>query len=311
MLLPPLQDLDLRLLKVFMVVIDRDGLTPAAAALNVSVSTVSAQIADLEHRLGFRLCDRGRRGFALTPEGQQVRQALERLFAQLGDFAGVMGGIRGELTGNLQIVVVHAVITQPDLRLPQAISAFRAMAPRVNLALSSRSVGETNAAVLAERADLGVNIAHDLDPDLKFTGIGRESVSLYCGAGHPLFDRVAGDITAEEVARLDQAHRPYMEIAAAGVRRRNRPSPAAIADDIDAMAILVLSGGLTGYLPDHHARPWVEQGLMRALLPGQLSYVNAIGHLVKRSRPLSAAAKAFLACWHKVLAEPCAADPAA
>ena len=65
-MLNQLSDLDLRLIRVFLSVLDAGGISAAQTALNVSQSTISTQLATLETRLGFRLCERGRAGFRLT-----------------------------------------------------------------------------------------------------------------------------------------------------------------------------------------------------------------------------------------------------
>ncbi|MET5012379.1 LysR substrate-binding domain-containing protein, partial [Burkholderia pseudomallei] len=44
------------------------------------------------------------------------------------------------------------------------------------------------------------------------------------------------------------------------------------ADNMDAIALLILSGHHLGYLPRHFAAPFVEQGLLKALNPATLCY---------------------------------------
>ena len=67
-----LSDMDLRLLRVFRVVADCGGMAAAELELNIGSSTISRHIKDLETRLGFRLCRRGRAGFPLTPWGPKI-----------------------------------------------------------------------------------------------------------------------------------------------------------------------------------------------------------------------------------------------
>ncbi|HLB81274.1 MAG TPA: LysR family transcriptional regulator, partial [Dongiaceae bacterium] len=63
---PKLNDIDVKLLRVFAAIVEAGGFAAAQAQLNVSPSRISTQIADLEARLGMRLCQRGRVGFRLT-----------------------------------------------------------------------------------------------------------------------------------------------------------------------------------------------------------------------------------------------------
>ena len=50
-----LTDLDLRLIRVSLAIVDAGGVSPAQATLNVGQSTISTQLATLETRLGYRL----------------------------------------------------------------------------------------------------------------------------------------------------------------------------------------------------------------------------------------------------------------
>ncbi|WP_243747190.1 LysR family transcriptional regulator [Yersinia pestis] len=61
--------MDLRLLRVFKAVVDCGGMSAAELELNISLSTISKHIKDLEQRLGLTLCQRGREGFAVTERG--------------------------------------------------------------------------------------------------------------------------------------------------------------------------------------------------------------------------------------------------
>ena len=76
-----LSDMDIRLLRVFKSVVECGGMAAAELELNIGISTVSRHIKDLETRLGLTLCRRGRAGFALTSEGEQIYAETLRLLA--------------------------------------------------------------------------------------------------------------------------------------------------------------------------------------------------------------------------------------
>src|SRR5713226_1536269 len=73
-MLANLSEGDIRLLKVFAKVVEAGGFSAAQIELNVSQSTISTHMTALEHRLGVRLCQRGRSGFKLTEKGQLIYQ---------------------------------------------------------------------------------------------------------------------------------------------------------------------------------------------------------------------------------------------
>ena len=60
----------------FLAVADHQGFSAAAEALGMTRATVSAQVSDLEHRLGVRLFHRSTRLVRLTPAGQAYREHL-------------------------------------------------------------------------------------------------------------------------------------------------------------------------------------------------------------------------------------------
>ncbi|WP_448869073.1 LysR family transcriptional regulator, partial [Delftia acidovorans] len=56
-MLHTVSDLDLRLLRVFLAIVDAGGVSAAQASLGVGQSTLSSQLSTLETRLGFSLCE--------------------------------------------------------------------------------------------------------------------------------------------------------------------------------------------------------------------------------------------------------------
>ena len=61
-----LDNIDLRLLRVFVVLADAGGFAQAQITLNLSQSTLSTHLAELEKRIGGQLCLRGRNRFRRT-----------------------------------------------------------------------------------------------------------------------------------------------------------------------------------------------------------------------------------------------------
>ncbi|NIQ95002.1 MAG: LysR family transcriptional regulator, partial [Desulfuromonadales bacterium] len=87
----------------------------------------------LETRLGLRLCDRGRGGFALTHEGRVVLEAARNLFHSIESFRGTIGTTRGELIGDVHFGTVDAMWTNRTLNLQAGIADFADRAPKVLL----------------------------------------------------------------------------------------------------------------------------------------------------------------------------------
>jgi DNA-binding transcriptional LysR family regulator len=81
-----LTDIDLRLIRIFRAIVECQGLSGAELVLNLSQSRVSTSLAELEARLGARLCRRRRSGFALTEAGAAVYEASHELFEAVDRF---------------------------------------------------------------------------------------------------------------------------------------------------------------------------------------------------------------------------------
>ena len=134
---PDLSKSDLHLLYVFATVVEAGGFSGAQIELNVSASTISRQISDLELRLRMRLCHRGRSGFRLTEEGELVYRASERLFASVLEFRETIDGSTAKLSGNLSVAVIDNWVFNDASPFASALKAFVDQAPDVTIELFS------------------------------------------------------------------------------------------------------------------------------------------------------------------------------
>ena len=125
---------DLKLLRIFATIVEAGGFAAAQSDLNLSLSTISSYITNLEARLGFTLCKRGRGGFALTREGQVVFEEAHRLFKSVHQYETKMRSLRNKLDGTLTIGLTDNTITDPEARkIEKTIARFVEQAPDVTL----------------------------------------------------------------------------------------------------------------------------------------------------------------------------------
>jgi DNA-binding transcriptional LysR family regulator len=77
---------------------------------------------------------------------------------------------------------------------------------------------------------------------------------------------------------------------------------AATVDNIEALAILLISGAYLGFLPAHFARQWVKTGEMHQLAPDSLQLVSPFDVITRRGIAPPPILEAFLedlaACSH-------------
>ena len=285
--LPNLQDVDLRLLRVFEAVARNRGLSSAQRDLGVTQATISNQLASLESRLGLRLCERGRGGFALTNEGRDVLAAARTLFRSVENFRSAVGATRGQMVGELHFGTVDAMWTNETLDLPRAFADFHDMAPGVTVHMDIEAPQNLVQGLAEDRYQLILTPA--LDHPLRFNAVPlfTETQGLYCGQDHDLFGVSDDEVTIDRLVRYPYAARAYMS---------DQPSPLgtafrsmAFTSHMESIALLILSGDYLGHLPAHFARQWEVQGKMRRLHAGNVSYDDRF-HLVTRMRETNRAA---------------------
>lgn len=85
--LPPLSAL-----RAFSAYAETGSVTRAGALLNVSHAAISQQMRNLETHLGLGLLDRSGRALALTPEGQQLADALAEGFGRIAQVLDALTG---------------------------------------------------------------------------------------------------------------------------------------------------------------------------------------------------------------------------
>jgi LysR family transcriptional regulator, transcriptional activator for bauABCD operon len=284
---------DLRLLRIFQAVVRHEGFAAAQDELGISPGTISNHIAQLEARFGVRLCDRGRKGFALTDEGVRIHEAAESLLRSIENFSGIVGSVRGELSGTVHFGTVDAMYTNPDLQLQNALAKFHERAPQVQIHLEIAAPQDLLQRLLDGRYSLILTPIDDAHPSVHAIPLFEERQELYCGAAHKLFRISEGELNVEQLQQFPFAARTYMKGNAGPPKFPF--TTAAHASHMESLAILILSGHYTGYLPAHFAAPFIERGEMKSLLSDLISYFDTF-YLAHRKDERSRAMTLLFKC---------------
>lgn len=104
----------------------------AAKTLLLAVSTLSAQVAQLEKALRMRLLERGRRGVSLTPQGRDVYEHCERIFTEGEALLTTVKKGPEALAPQLRLGVQESISAWVVLRVLDFIS-FRGRAVQVSV----------------------------------------------------------------------------------------------------------------------------------------------------------------------------------
>jgi LysR family transcriptional regulator, transcriptional activator for bauABCD operon len=269
-----LLDVDLRLLTILRAIVECNGLSSAQNVLNMSESRVSAGLAELEARLGLRLCRRGRAGFALTEAGRVVYEASHELFDSVNRFKNRVHAVSDSARGILRIGTVDALITNDALPLARTLQRFRKATKNVTIDFLNAGPEELEAQVLSGRRDVAIGPYGRHFADLDYVPLRQELQSLYCGSDHALFAVPEKRITIAELVRHPFVARSYLHRF--DLLRVGHVEAQASVDTMEAQLILILSGEFFGYLPAHYAKSWVAKGDLRVMKPKELSYHSSL-----------------------------------
>jgi DNA-binding transcriptional LysR family regulator len=285
-------DPDLRLLRVFLSVVECGGITPAAIETNVDRSTISKHLADLEVRFGMTLCERGRQGFALTPAGEKVLASTRNLLGAIDRFAGEIAEVHGFLGGKFFVAFADGLLENPAARLSLAFDRFRRMAPDVHVNITVSSANEIERGVAAGRFHVGIVPFHHALDGIEHQYVFAEDARLYCGRGHPLFDRSPSEVGIADIRGCAYIDWGYY-INRSFFSDRLELSPAATVVNNEGAATLILTGHYIGFLPVHYARQWESVGTMRSLLPEIAYYRKPVACISKAQATESGVIAAF------------------
>lgn len=275
-------DFDLRLLRVFKTVAECGSFSGAESALGITRSAISLHMGDLEKRLGMRLCQRGRAGFALTDEGREVLRASETVLVAIEGFRSEVNQMHQQLRGDLNVAIVNNLVTQPKMRITHALKAVRAEGSGVRINLSMSTPGEIERGLLDGHLHVGAVPLISPLSGLDYSLLYEERSNLYCSHEHPLF-AYAASVTDEQLAQAD-AVVPTYRMTAEAIGLHQLLNFGASATDREGIAFLILTGSYIGFLPDHYAATWVDKGIMAALDPNRLFFDAKLAIATRKGR---------------------------
>ena len=143
----------LRQMRAFVALAKTGNFTLAAQYMHVTQSALSGLIKELEQTLGARVVDRSTRRIELTAIGLE----LLPLFSQMiDDLDGALANVADHTRLKKGVVRIAAPQLMACTLLPEAIAAYRAAHPAIEIRLADTAVESVIARVLSGEADFGV-----------------------------------------------------------------------------------------------------------------------------------------------------------
>lgn len=279
----PITEYDLRLLRIFKVVVENGGFAAAENELGVTRSTISIHISNLETRLKLKLCLRGRAGFSLTEDGQVIYQAVIELFSSLDDFSLLASSLSSDLSGELVILCSDLFNQQLQQKLAQVIRYINDEAPDLHITLDGDSIANIEKSLLNDKAHIGLYPAYREADAFRYQQIYNEAVYLCCHEQHPFYHQVDSQITEAMLAEANSIH-PGIDIDADGREQLKKLKLAAKAYQYDTRKSMVMSGQYLAFLPQSYIQKELNTGVFRLIKPDELNYQFTLS-LVQKVQP--------------------------
>jgi DNA-binding transcriptional LysR family regulator len=257
--------LQLRGIETFLKAVDGGSIAAAARQLGITPAAASQNIARLEQALGTRLLTRTTRSLALTPAGELYRARVAPVLAQLEMAESDIADLEGQPQGRLRISCATAFGRS---MLAPLLPRFMATHPRVTTELL---IVDRQVDALKEDVDISIRYRHALEPGMVVRRIAAVPM-VFCAAPSYLARR-GRPATPEALAQHDcLLYRmeidgkvmpwPYLR---EGTRVVPELQGAAVANDIDTLAMLAVHGAGITRLGWFIAKPLVAQGLLEPL----------------------------------------------
>ncbi|MDV6330208.1 LysR family transcriptional regulator [Asticcacaulis sp. 201] len=234
-------------LRIFIAVAEREHLTRAAQALNLTQSAVSAAVAALEARYDVKLFDRIGRGIALTEAGRLFLPEARDVLTRAHEAEAALFDVAGALRGTLRLAASQTV---GNYWLPEAMARFHQAWPGLGLSLDISNTERAAARVLAGEADIGIVEGQVDEPRLDQRRLTGDTMLLILPLGRAVPSTVAEWAAARFVVRE----------AGSGTRLM-------LADHLKGMGLTLDAGNIVMELPSNEAvRTAVEAGAGLSLI---------------------------------------------
>lgn len=286
-------DFEIKQLRVFTTVVQCGGFSAAETELNITRSTISIHIANLEARLNLKLCHRGRSGFSLTEEGKIIYESAKNLFGTLEEFRATVNNLNATLSGDLRLIFSDTVSGDSRLGLSELISEVSERAPDVYITVDVASMAEIEQMVINEEAEVGFIPRHRSIDGLDYLQLFTDTCRIYCHKSHPLFDLPDEEITdslIESYPFIQAGLKPHKGAASLIEHKELR----ATAYYYETRLALIRSGRYLGFLPEYYVASGTQPGELRALSPETNHYDLDLCAIVRKSSRSNKARDLFI-----------------
>ena len=175
-------------LRNFTAVVEAGAVRQAAKVLNLSQSSVTKSIQQLEDDLGVELLHRGAHGVAATAAGKALFARIKTIEAELRHARNDVETIQGAGVGEIRVSASPSVATG---LLPRAVIAFQRTHPRVSFHILEGVYPDMLPAIRTGDLDLAICLipGKPRDDSLSFISLVKDRLVPAVRSDHPLIGK--------------------------------------------------------------------------------------------------------------------------
>jgi DNA-binding transcriptional LysR family regulator len=281
--------------KVFCDLAETQSFSKTAALNGVTQSTVSQRVRQMEERFGATLIERGRRNFALTPEGIAILEASREILAIYNDLGPRLHTIRNEVSGTLRVASIFSIGLH---ELPPLLKAYRARHPDVHVQVEFRRFQQVYQEVLNGEVDAGLVAYPAKRTGIAFDLFEEDDMVLIVHPNHPLAQSQLvplKQLNGEKFISFEP-DTPTRKVIDRYLRENGvEPTHVMEFDNVEMVkrAVEVESG--ISIVPENTIRQEVETGLLAAIRLEGKRLTRPLGVIYQRNRPRFPALAEFIA----------------
>jgi LysR family transcriptional regulator for metE and metH len=175
------QDLDAKLLRTFVTIVDLRSFTRAGRRLGLSQSAISQQIGAQERLLGVKLLLRDGKGVRPTPAGEILLQYARQILHKIDEAQRILTSYEATGSGVLRVGAGGAAC---EHLLPSVLRSFHDAFPRLELRVMSGPSRLTIERLLNGDLDAGMLTLPVMEPKLRLFELGRDELVAIAAPSH-------------------------------------------------------------------------------------------------------------------------------
>lgn len=197
----------LRQMRFLVALADTENFSRSAALCNVTQSTLSTALKEMEARLGVTVAERNTHSVLMTPIGKALAERAREILAKVADFEATA---QAETAAGMTQLRLGVIPTVGPFLLPRALPGLRAIWPDMQIYLREELTESLLSGLTEGRLDLIlIALPHDLPSQVETMLLFEDDYSLATPRAHPLANltRVEGtDLAGRRLLLLERGH---------------------------------------------------------------------------------------------------------